>query len=1041
MEKDLVKLLVQDLKGIGWDELDIKKLGADYIIKEIFEESFKRINGDIINALNLKGKEDKILEIVRSKMEASDLREFLEYLKRGIHDLEVEGKKLSVKLIDYENIENNDFSICVDLEFSKIKKIKPDITFFINGIPIIILEAKDPQRLGEKAREEALNQLLRYGRNEPSLFKFVQIGIAYTERDTAVYIPMFEYGKGEPRPYSRWRYNNTYDILDFLKRERILDILRWFTFYKGKNKKIIPRYVQYWTTVKAIERARSYISGMDNKNRGLIWHWQGSGKTYTMIYIAYQFFWKFYDRDPIIFFIVDRKDLQDQLYEDFLKDLYAPDFTDRIEVIKRISDLKKILQEIKKSEITGTIRRGVYIVLIQKFRPEEMLDLEPIEKKEILLLIDEAHRSQYGVLGATLEKILPNAIFYAFTGTPVMRFEKNTFAKFSPKGELYLDKYFIEDSIRDGYTVPWRYRVVGECNGVRVSVNPEEIRSLIREWVKHAEEIGSLDDLAEEEEENLVYITKKEIRRRINKITAFLENPKYLKAIAEYIAENIEQDTEKFKFKAMVVTASRLASVRMKRFLDEALTRRFGEEARNWSEVVITYAQNDKPEVLEYLEEFLEKWKGETRDWEKANEIVRDTFKDENEEFPRILIVTDMLITGFDCPRLKVMYLYKQLYDHRLLQAIARVNRPYKDKQFGLIIDFAGIIDKAKEAIKEYELLDKDTIKQLDSAVSELDRAFEEFKSLLLDVKKELKALSIGEHEISLDIEEILNSFDYSKLDYTAKILAIGFISSEPNAVRVMGKIRRVVQLYDALGSYPDKLSYHGLVCVLRKLYNAIRHYEKGRKLPRWFWDDLISLIHDRTAVPELDVIREETFGIEDLEKLIEEIGRKKVSIDVALEAILTFRSLLDLEPANPAYKHIYERIKELEREWLHRLDQLKLSEFYNLAREFIDYKKKREALGVVDRIVSDAKIYVEKKFGIGVEFKEFKDKLKEIAELLKNGKEILDQDRKKLRVAIKKDLYRAKNKFKIDIPVKDVDSIVEDILHHAEEELRRGAS
>ncbi len=265
---------------------------------------------------------------------------------------------------------------------------------------------------------------------------------------------------------------------------------------------------------------------------------------------------------------------------------------------------------------------------------------------------------------------------------------------------------------------------------------------------------------------------------------------------------------------------------------------------------MITYTQNDPDEISKYLDEFLEKWKGETRDWEEANEIVRNGFKDE--EFPRILIVTDMLITGFDCPRLKVMYLYKQLYDHRLLQAIARVNRPYKDKQFGLIVDFAGIIDKAKEAIKEYELLDKDTIDQLDFAVSELDRVFEEFKSLLFEVKEELKDLSIGEHEISLDVEEILKSFDYSMIDYTAKILAVGFISSEPNAVGIMGKIRRVIQLYNALGSYPDKLNYHELISVLSKLYNAVMHYVKGRKLPRWFWDELISLIHDKTAVPEM---------------------------------------------------------------------------------------------------------------------------------------------------------------------------------------------
>lgn len=1049
MEKELVNLLIKDLtsKNIGWGELPSRKLGSNYILETTFQNNFTRINEDAIDASGLRGEEDKVLEKAKAKIEGSESREFLEYVKRGV-SVEVKSKRLIAKLIDYDNVKNNEFTLIKDAEFSRIK---PDVTFFINGIPLVTLEAKDPQEWGEKAQDEALSQLLRYKREESSLFKFVQIGIAYTDKANSVYVPMVE-GTSKPAP-SWWKNDDkTRDIYDFLKIERVLDIIRWFTFYKEKDEKVVPRYIQYWPTRKAIERAEEYIEG-GNENRGLIWHWQGSGKTYTMIFTAYQFFWKFYNRDPIVFFVVDRKDLQEQLYEDFIKNLHAPDFSDRVRPIGSIEELKDVLKEIKESELKGTIKRGIYIVLVHKFSPKELSSLEPVNKREILVLVDEAHRSHYGDLGAALERSLPNAIFYAFTGTPVMKFEedtfRNTFTKFSPKGELYLDKYFIEDSTSDRYTVPWRYRVAGEVKGTKVRIGPEKIRSLIQKWMECAEEVGSLSDFAEEEsvhvtnaEEKPVHVTKEEIDRELNNIKLFLENPKHLEAIARYIAENIEQDTENFRFKSMIVTASRLASVKMKRFLDEALTEKFGERAKEWSEVVITYFQNDHSEISEYLEEFLGRWGRGGRDWGEANRAVQDRFKDK--DLPRILIVADKLITGFDCPRLKVMYLYKQLYDHRLLQAIARVNRPYSDKEFGLIVDFAGVIDRAKEAVKKYELLDKETTGQLDDAVSKLDEEFEEFKGLLQDVKGELRrGVPIGPHKVFLDIEELSVEEDYLELDATAKILAFGHVSFESKAVDIINKIRRVIRLYKALGSYSKKLDYHGEVAILSKLYNAVMHYEKGKKLPKGFWEELVELIYEKTTMPEIgNITEEEDFEIADLKRVIDEIDKGKIS-EVAPEAILTFRSLLDLESANPAYKHIYNRIKELEKKWSRSTGSEiadEIAEFRNLAQEFIGRKEKWPHSDVVGGIVSDVRVYTEKEYDLSPSFEELSKKLREIADTVKEEGTMLDGDRMKLKGAVKRDLIRARKKAGKEVPIGDISKITEDITRHAEERIRHGA-
>lgn len=1067
-EKGVVGVLLDRLREIGWrvSPRCPRFVRGSVIIDEIFRDCFKRLNEKVLETEGLGDRVDAILGRVVDLLERAEPHELLEFLRRGV-DVREGRKSVRVRLVDYDDISRNEFNVCREVEFYGERfNIKPDLTLYVNGVPLVVIEVKDPLRLGERATEEGINQLLRYEKEVPWLFKYVQIGVVYTDEESSVYMPMMGDLRGRGRWYGRWRdENGRYNILDLLRRDRILDVLRWFVFYKGvdKKKKIVPRYNQYWATVKAISRIREYLEGRDDKNKGLIWQWQGSGKTYIMFYIAYQFYQRFADKDPVIFFIVDRRELQRQLYEEFIKDIYAPYFQEDVKIVESIKELKDILSEIKRSEANNlTISKGVYMALIQKFRTDEFKDLEPIEKKEILLLLDEAHRSQYGNLGATINKVLPVAIRFAFTGTPVMSYERNTFEYFAypVRGELYLDRYFISDSIGDGYTLPLKYQVVQEIEGVRINVASEEIKELLNTWARNALEVGSIDDLVEEEEETSFIVTKKEIRQRLNKIKVFLENPERLKRIAEHIAERVKDDTEDFKFKAMVVVASRLACVRMKEVLDEALVKRYGEEAKKWSEVVMTYTNNDVEEIRDFLEELLSRWRGSggyvVRDWNEVNRMVQDNYKEK--EDPRILIVTDMLITGFDYPKLKVMYLDRPLYEHRLLQAIARVNRPYKDvdvvKEFGLIVDFVGLLDHVKETIKKYELLDRETYEKVyEESIQPLESGVKELELLINEIKQALsRGINIGIHKVELDLGHVIDLLNKGMqkeviqlLDNAAGSLAIGYRVFNLSVVDLMAKMRRVCSLYKALGSYPRKLDFHDYVVVVTKLYNAIMNKLRGVKLPKEFWDELLKMIHEKTSIPNIALMEEFTVGPVSINEVLSKIEAVNVHDPqakyIAAEALLSIRGLLDLEPANPIYKYVYERLKRLEEEWTKRLDQQLFSDIKALANELQEYMNRRAQMRLSEKLTYDIKEFLRRKFNVSpLKLEQLEPVIIRIVSkygsMDTSFSELYEADKRQIRVALLKEL------FKLGLPGQEARQTAEDLVTYIErvliDELRR---
>jgi len=1061
-EEEVVRKLLERLEGLGWRRASEcppeGEVVTSPILDRVFEESFRKLNGKALVNEGLGDKVDDVLGKVKDMVIKSEPYEFLEYLRDGL--FVQEGRKtIHVTLIDYEDINNNEFIACRNVTFpGEVKPNKPDVVLYINGIPILVIEAKDPFRLGERAISEGYNQLLRYEREYPDLFKYVQIGVVYTSDESSVYMPMSSVYRGRDRWYGRWRnLNGEYDILDLLNRSRILDVLRWFIFYKGqrRDEKVIPRYNQYWATVKAVDRVVNYLEGRDDRSRGLIWQWQGSGKTYIMFYIAYQFFKRFYNRDPIVFFIVDRSELQRQLYDEFIKDIYAEYFQEYVKIVESIEELKGILRDIREREVSGrSVTRGIYVTLVQKFRPEEFNDLQPIQKREILVLLDEAHRSLYGVLGATLNRLLPNALKFAFTGTPVMGYERNTFNLFAypERKEFYLDRYFIMDSIGDGYTLPLKYQVVQEIGDLRINVSPDEIKGLLDSWLRHASDVGSLDDLVDE-----AAVTEEEIKQRLNRIKVFLENENRLRQIAEYIAKRIKNDTENFRFKAIVVTASRLACVRMKRALDEALVGRFGEEARRWSEVLMTYTNNDPEEIRNYMNELLDRWRGPegVRDWDEVNRRIQEGFKDS--EYPRILIVTDMLITGFDFPRLKVMYLDKPLYEHRLLQAIARVNRPYRhgdvEKQFGLIVDFVGLMENVKEALAKYELIDEETYRDLfERSITRLNTAYGELARIIENIKQRLlNGVRIGVHEVKLNIDELVKQARqghgiYGELGHAALVLAQGYANYDPEALELMNDIKKAQYLYQALGAFEEKLKFHDDLVILLKLYNGVMHYARGVRLPEGFWRDLLKLVHEKTAIPNIGLTGELTIGLNTLEDVLNRVRGLQGSLQdpeamyVAAEALLTIRGFLGLEPTNPVYEVIYERLRRLEEEWRTSrvLSREMINELIKLVNEVMSYRREREALGLPERLMYDIKRFMSSRFQVSVtKLDNTEHAIQEV--IRKYSSEVsassfYESDRKNLRTALLKDLLKVLK----GVNIGDVKQVAYNLASYIEGEVLR---
>ncbi len=666
---------------IGWEyiprdeALRLRGGESGFIFREVFVDQVQRLNPGFMDNLMA---EDLIkkLEGLRPGIEGN--LEAWEYI-RGLKTVFVpyEKRERNVTFIDAENVDRNIFQVTDEFSFTNGKwKIRPDIVFLINGIPIIIVETKAAHKID--AMEEAWGQILRYHREGPELMTVLQVY-------SLTHLIEFYYGATWNRSSKflfRWRPDDTWDfrnmVVSFFSRERLLrTVMDYILFVREDEvlKKAVFRQHQIRGVEKILVRAQD-----TEKKRGLIWHTQGSGKTYTMIVAAKKLIENPLFENPTVIMVVDRNELEAQMFSN----LSAVGFGN-MALAESKRDLKRLLKE---------DRRGLIVTMIHKF---EGMPANINTRDNIFVLIDEAHRTTGGDLGNYMMGALPNATYIGFTGTPIDRISrgKGTFLIFGkddpPHG--YLDKYSIKQSIDDGTTLPLHY-----------SLAPNDL--LVNKDTLEKEFL----DLAENEGMSDIEQLNKVLEKAVN-LKNELKNHERMERIAKFVANHYRDNVEPMGYKAFLVAVDREACAIYKELLDRHMEP--GETA-----VVFSKNHNDEEPLKRYhLSDDMERQ-------------IRKDFRDPNRD-PKILIVTQKLLTGFDAPILYAMYLDKPMRDHVLLQSIARVNRPYEDdegrkKPSGFILDFVGIFGNLKKALA-FDSAD------IEGVVNDIEVLKESFEKLMKD--------------------------------------------------------------------------------------------------------------------------------------------------------------------------------------------------------------------------------------------------------------------------------------------------------------------
>ncbi len=561
-------------------------------------------------------------------------------------------RELNLKLIDFEQPENNTYQVTEEYSYCNGQYMnRADVVFLINGIPVLIFENKNATV--DEAIAIGVDQLRRYHNETPEMMIPQQI-FSVTESLGFCYGVTWSLNR---RNLFNWKHeevgNLEKKVKSFCEISRVLELIRNYILFAEKdgdlNKYILKQH-QMTAVEKVVERAHDPA-----KKRGLVWHTQGSGKTYTIIKSAEMLFLAPKSEKPTILLLLDRNELEDQMMRN-LESLHVANVV-KAEKIDHLNDL------LEKDY------RGIIVCMMHKFRG---MKADINQRKNIYVLIDEAHRTTGGDLGIYLMAAVPNATFVGFTGTPIDKTVKGkgTFKTFStddPEGHLH--KYSIKESIEDGTTLGLYYSLAPN-----ELVVPSDI--LEEEFLKLAETEGISDF------EELNRILEKAVRTK-----AFLKADERVKKVAKYVADHYTEHVEPLGFKAFLVGVDREACALYKQAIDKHLP------DSDYARVVYT----PMPKDSELMKSFHLAPEEEKK--------IRKDFANIDSPRPKILIVTEKLLTGFDAPCLYAMYLDKPMRDHTLLQAIARVNRPYEDddrgmkKPHGFVLDFIGLFNKLKKAL------------------------------------------------------------------------------------------------------------------------------------------------------------------------------------------------------------------------------------------------------------------------------------------------------------------------------------------------------
>lgn len=698
------------------------------------------------------------------------------------------GEHVTIRVLDFDDIEKNQFVVTQQfiVRAGKTEK-RADLVLLINGIPLVVIEAKTPVRASQSWLDGALQVHDDYEKNVPELFVPNVFSVATEGKE-------YRYGAVGMRVdlWGPWRLEEEEDALpamaqvekaigSMLRPGVVLDLLASFTAYathKGKQRiKIIARYQQVDGVNKIVERV---VAGQPRK--GLIWHFQGSGKSLLMLFGARKLRLHPALSNPTVLVVVDRIDLDSQVSGTF----YA-------------ADMPNLVRTESRRELQGLLANDVRKVIITTIHKFAEADGILNDRRNIIVMVDEAHRTQEGDLGRKMRDALPNAFLFGLTGTPINRADKNTFYAFGAEEDDggYISRYGFEDSIRDGATKPLHF----EPRLVELHIDQKAIEEAYRELTA---------SLTDEDRDRL--------GKAAAKMAVLVKSPARIGAICADIAQHFQERVAPNGFGAQVVTFDRQSCVLYKQELDRHLP-------PETSDIVMSVNSGEE-EYAPYRR---------ARD---AEEKLLERFRDPKDPL-KILIVTSKLLTGFDAPILQTMYLDKPLRDHTLLQAICRTNRPYgEDKTHGLIVDYLGIFDDVALALQFDEKGVRKAVSNIAELVGKLPGAMHKCFAYFVGCDRTLQG-----YEGLIAAQECLPTNDMRDAfaaDFSVLARIWEAVSPAPVLTQFEKDYRWLVQVYESLkpSTGTGRLLWHRLGAKTIELIHENVHVEAVR-------DDLDTLVLD----------------------------------------------------------------------------------------------------------------------------------------------------------------------------------------------------
>lgn len=838
------------------------------LLREVFLERVQALNAGVVDFTLAEELARRLMQVrpsLEGNMKAWELLAGLD----SVYD-PVGKRQRNVRLMGTgPDMRLNRLHVTQEMRFSGgSKNIRQDIVFYINGIPVLDVEAKAPHVTD--AMTHARNQVRRYHEEAPNLMAVEQM-FAVTHVAQFLYGPTWNHSR---KALLNWRDEHAGDfetlVKLFIGPERLIRILSDYVLFSrrdGELGKLVLRPHQMRAVERILSRARD-----EQHTRGLVWHTQGSGKTYTMIVAARLMLTQPAFGGPTVLMLVDRNELEQQLFQNI----------EGLGITPRVANTKRDLEHLLRTD-----HRGLIVTTIHKF---DRMPSGINTRENVFVLMDEAHRTTGGDLGSYLMAALPNATLIGFTGTPVAKRSdgRSTFDIFGGADEAgYLDKYSIAESLKDGTTVPLRYTLAP--NDLRVD---REV--LEREFLDAADAEG----LSDVEELNRVLEKATTLRNMLKK-------PERIDRIAQFVAKHFKENVEPQGFKAFLVGVDREACALYKRALDQYLP-------PEYSRVVISGGNADS-ELLKsmHLDEATEK-------------AVREDFT-KSDRLPKILIVTEKLLTGFDAPNLFAMYLDKPMRDHVLLQTIARVNRPQEGKRAGLIIDFVGIFEKLEKALA---FDSQDVV----SVVQELGVLMDYFREHMQIGRTQF--LSLIDLQLSPDkqLEAVLEAFR----DDDARQAFYTFFKELSDAYEVLSPDAQLVPYLD---------DYERLARIVRALKEA---YEPRQPIDEDFVRKTELLVQQNTSGGNvLADLRTYDLGPEALRRIAEGKGAPIVEV---FNLLKTLAGVVDAEGAERPYlRSIGERAEAIATQFQSRQieSQEAVEELVQLAQEAIDARTAQDDTGL----------------------------------------------------------------------------------------------